>query len=66
MVRFHGNAAEGLRALAAAMAAQLPVGELRRTWPVLDNELTGPWWELTFTHTMSPSGDLTVFYRRDR
>lgn len=63
-MRFYGGAAEGLRALSAAIAARLPIGQLRRTWPVLDNEPTGPWWELTFTHTMSPSGDLDVVYRR--
>ena len=49
-VRFHGNHAEGLRALAAAISAGLPVASLRRTWPVLDYEPTGPWWELVF-HT---------------
>lgn len=50
-VRFHGDHAEGLRALAAAMQAALPVRELRRVWPVLENEPTGPWWELTFSPT---------------
>lgn len=49
-VRFHGNAAEGLRALSVAMNAGLPVSALRRSWPVVDSEPTGPWWELTF-HT---------------
>ena len=48
-VRFHGGQAEGFRALSAVMVAGLPVAELRRVWPVLDNEPTGPWWELTFT-----------------
>src|SRR5687767_1979211 len=47
-VRFHGDQAEGLRALAAAMRGGLRVTALRRTWPVLDSEPTGPWWELTF------------------
>jgi hypothetical protein len=50
-VRFHGDQAEGLRALAVAMKAHLPVRELRRVWPVLHNEPTGPWWELTFSPT---------------
>lgn len=49
-MRFYGNQAEGFRALAVAMQAQLPVTGLRRVWPVLDNEPTGPWWELTFTN----------------
>jgi hypothetical protein len=48
-VRFHGNQAEGFRALGVAMQAGLKVSELRRVWPVLDSEPTGPWWELTFT-----------------
>ena len=48
-VRFHGDRAEGFRALAAAMASGMKISELRRVWPVLDNEPTGPWWELTFT-----------------
>ena len=47
-VRFHGDHAEGYRALAIAMRAGLPVKELRRVWPVNDGEPTGPWWELTF------------------
>jgi hypothetical protein len=50
-VRFHGNQAEGFRALGIAMHARLPVAGLRRVWPVLDNEPTGPWWELTFVTT---------------
>jgi hypothetical protein len=50
-VRFHGDHSEGLRALAAAMAAKLPVLELRRVWPVIESEPTGPWWELTFRPT---------------
>ena len=50
-VRFHGDQAEGLRALAAALNAKLQVRELRRVWPVNDGEPTGPWWELTFRST---------------
>jgi len=50
-VRFHGDQAEGFRALAAAMQAGLKVAELRRVWPVLEDEPTGPWWELTFVAT---------------
>lgn len=47
-VRFHGDSAEGVRALAAALAAGLPVMELRRVWMIQNAEPTGPWWELTF------------------
>ncbi len=50
-VRFHGDRAEGFRALAVALRAGLEVAGLRRVWPVLDNEPTGPWWELTFATT---------------
>lgn len=48
MVRFHGHIEEGWRALSATLAAGLRVQELRRVWPVIDKEPTGPWWELTF------------------
>lgn len=50
-VRFHGDRSEGYRALSVAMKAGLSVNELRRVWPVLDCEPTGPWWELTFRPT---------------
>ena len=50
-IRFHGGRDEGFRALAAAMKHGLNIGVLRRVWPVLDNEPTGPWWELTFVPT---------------
>ena len=48
-VRFHGHQPEGFRALAVAMQAGLKVVALRRVWPMLDDEPTGPWWELTFS-----------------
>jgi hypothetical protein len=48
-VRFCGGKAEGYRALSVALQHGLRVVELRRVWPVLDLEPTGPWWELTFT-----------------
>jgi hypothetical protein len=53
-VRFHGDKSEGLRALAAAIAGGLKVAGLRRVWPILDDEPTGPWWELTFVPTTEP------------
>ena len=47
-VRFHGDRSEGYRALAVAHRAGIRVGDLRRLWPVIDGELTGPYWEMTF------------------
>jgi hypothetical protein len=47
-IRFHGHRDEGFRALAVALQRGLPISELRRTWPILDREPTGPYWELTF------------------
>lgn len=52
-VRFHGERADGFRALAIAMAHALPVFELRRVWPINDGEPTGPWWEMTFRERTS-------------
>lgn len=48
-VRLHGGQAEGYKALAVALQNALPVAELRRVWPIIDGEATGPYWELTFT-----------------
>ena len=47
-VRFHGGAEEGLKALCIAIGSNLPVIDLRKVWPIVDQEPTGPWWELTF------------------
>lgn len=56
-VRFYGDRGEGLRALAVAIQAGLNVTGLRRVWPVLDGEPTGPWWELTFVSDPVDSGE---------
>lgn len=47
-IRFHGGRAEGLRGLSVALQHAFPVSDLRRVWPIVDGEPTGPWWELTF------------------
>jgi hypothetical protein len=47
-VRFSGDRSEGLRALAVALRLQLPVEAVRRYWAVIDGELSGPNWEMTF------------------
>ena len=41
-VRFAGGKAEGYRALSTALQSGLNVAELRRVWPILDMEPTGP------------------------
>src|SRR5919108_5397280 len=47
-VRFHGIRAAGWRALCIAQEYGLPVAALRRTWPILDGEPVGPYWEIVF------------------
>lgn len=47
-VRFHGGSEAGWRALAVCLGHRLPITCLRRIWPVLKNEPTGPYWEITF------------------
>jgi len=47
-IRFHGRKPDGLKALAVALENDLPVYELRRTWSVIDGEITGPYWALVF------------------
>ena len=53
-IRFHGESAEGFRALAIAIQYKLPVASLRRVWTVIDGEPVGPTWELTF-YRLSPA-----------
>ena len=53
-VRFHGGHVAGFHAYAAAMQRGLKVSRLRRSWSVIDGELSGPWWEMTFRQ--EPSG----------
>lgn len=47
-IRFHGDPAEGFKALSVGLRAGLEITSIRRTWPVLFGEPTGPWWEITF------------------
>lgn len=63
-VRFHGESYEGLRALAAALQAGLPVHELNRVWRVQDGEVTGPWWELVFRKEPATIQQLPSDYNR--
>jgi hypothetical protein len=46
---FSGGKSEGYKALSVALQCGLKVAQLRRVWPILDYEPTGPYWELTFT-----------------
>ena len=48
---FYGGARRWALAVAAENALQ--VQALRRTWPIIDGEPTGPWWEMTFVPTRS-------------
>lgn len=50
-IRFYGNTWEGPRAFSAAMNFGLPVMSLRRSYDVIDGNLEGPWWEMTFRTT---------------
>jgi hypothetical protein len=47
-IRFHGDQAEGFKALAIAAQHGLRVSALRRFWSVIDGEPVGPKWEMTF------------------
>lgn len=47
-IRFHGGVSAGMFAVHIAMQHGLPVAELQRTWSVIDGELTGPHWKMTF------------------
>jgi hypothetical protein len=47
-VRVFGQRAEGFKAFAIAMDHGLQVLHLRRVWPIVGGEPTGPWWEMVF------------------
>ena len=47
-VDFRGDKAEGPRAVGVALQRGLPVAELRRVWSVIDGEMDGPIWSMTF------------------
>ncbi len=53
-IRFHGDRSEGFRGLAVALRAGLGVQAMRRIWPIIDGEPTGPWWEFVFYPTKAP------------
>jgi hypothetical protein len=48
-VRFYGARGEGYRVVSIAVMNGFDVKALRRVWPLIDGELTGPYWELTLT-----------------
>jgi hypothetical protein len=48
-VRFWGDQKTGLIALGLAVTFDLPMKSLRCVWAMRDRQLTGPWWEMTFT-----------------
>jgi len=50
-IRFHGNAAEGFRALTHAMDWGMPVRDLRMVWDITEGLPNGPEWEMTFKKT---------------
>jgi len=54
-IRFHGDRSEGFKALALALQNNLPVSAIRRVWTVIDNEPTGPTWEIVFWQKCSVS-----------
>ena len=55
-IRFHGDRVEGLNAFAVAIRNNLNVSALRRIYTVLDGELTGPYWEITFYSQLGVTG----------
>lgn len=47
-IRFYGDAWAGYRAFSIAMEHALAVANLRRVYDVIEGQLHGPWWEMTF------------------
>lgn len=49
-IRFYGGTSEGFKAFAAAKERGLPAFKVRLSYTVVDGMLTGPWWEMVFSH----------------
>lgn len=54
-IRIWGGPHAGFLAYAVALQFGLPVSEIRRFWDVIDGELTGPNWEMTFLKKAQPA-----------
>ncbi len=48
MIKLHGTAATGWRALAACLDHGLDVMDLQRVWDIIEGEPDGPYWKLVF------------------
>lgn len=46
-IRFYGERQTGWAALAIILMNGIAVDTLRRIWPIIDGEPTGPYWEIT-------------------
>lgn len=64
-IRFHGDTWAGFRAFAVAMENGLAVASLRRAYDVINSQLHGPWWEMTFHTTASKIKGHDSFCRAD-
>ena len=51
-IRFHGGIYKGYQAVTLLLENGHPLTALRRAWMVIDNELDGPFWEVTFSKAM--------------
>lgn len=47
-IRFHGEYGEGFRAFSIARNNGMPVDQIRRSYSIIDGEVVGPYWEITF------------------
>lgn len=58
-IRFYGDRAEGFRALAIALRSGLAIKDLRRVWSIIEEEPTGPWWEMVFVSSRGQQVETT-------
>jgi hypothetical protein len=64
-VRFDGALNAGWHAIGICLAFGLPVLALRRIWPVIRNEPTGPFWEIVFREQVSEASSSAATEPRD-
>lgn len=70
-IDFLGSRAEGPRAAAIALTFGLPVSELRRIWHIVDGEIEGPIWSMTFstkatTYLAQQKAKSDAYFRRKK
>ena len=53
-IEFEGTPLDGMKAVIILQEHGVKIFDLRRQWRMIDGELTGPLWAITFPHRLKP------------